>query len=420
MGVIRRIAIAVLLVSFFTFVAFFGRLPALRNTPVGALHRIIWIHIPNGLRRLDQRFTNGRISSSTMRLAHTLWNDRHPVVMIFFILLLGVSEILIVPPAWPMISQSRKATAVVLMILPYVFLYASASTDPGYITPENHRHQMTLYPYDFTNFHPGQKCQTCKLLKPARSKHCSICKHCISKLDHHCIFINNCVGYRNQHYFLFLLFSTATLISYATYIGFSLLNGEIRKHLSGWVMTGKGYNWSEYFNIWGWCLQQYTRIGGVTLLCALTAPLVWGLLGYHIYLIWAGTTTNESMKWGDWASEMADGYAFKRAIPSDREKDTTIEPAWTRWPVESEQLVVRTENGLPPRGGDFGVGDWERVWRLADVENLYDLGFLDNLKDVFWPRYGIFHRKQKRALEAVNNGSNSEDSSLPSSPIRRN
>ncbi|KAF4637673.1 hypothetical protein G7Y89_g391 [Cudoniella acicularis] len=354
------------------------------------------------------------------RLAHTLWNDKHPVIMIFFILLLGIAEILIVPPAWPLLNDSRKVTSVILMLLPYIFLYASANSDPGYITPENHPHQMTLYPYDFTIFHPGQECRTCHILKPARSKHCSICKRCISKLDHHCIFINNCVGYGNQHYFLLLLFFTATLITYATYIGFSILSNEIFKHLPNWTWRGKGYVWSQYFNIWAWALQEYTRIGGVTLLCLLTAPLVWGLLGYHFYLIWAGTTTNESMKWSDWAIEMADGYAFKRAIPSNRQKDTTIEPAWTRWPVESEQVVVRTEDGLPPiREGVVGVGEWERVWKLRDVENLYDLGFWDNLKDVFWPRYGVWHKKERKAEDARNNGRSNADSSATSSLRRK-
>ncbi|RDL36994.1 uncharacterized protein BP5553_04427 [Venustampulla echinocandica] len=211
-------------------------------------------------------------------------------------------------------------------------------------------------------------------------------------MDHHCIFINNCVGYGNQHWFLLLLLSTATLITYASYIGYSLLSAEILHHLPSWSFSGKGYNWAEYFNIWGWALQEYVRIGGVTLLCFLTAPLVWGLLGYHIYLIWAGTTTNESMKWSDWAAEMADGYAFKRCLPVDRHRDVTIEPLGTCWPAESEQVIVCTSDGLPPKGtGHAGTGEWNRVWRLADVENLYDLGFWDNLKDVFWPRYGLSH-----------------------------
>lgn len=144
-------------------------------------------------------------------------------------------------------------------------------------------------------------------------------------------------------------------------------------------------------------------MGAVTLLCILTSPLVWGLLGYHIYLIYCGTTTNESMKWADWAAEMGDGFVFKRKLPADRRKHDTIEPLRTHWPVESEQIILRTEDGLPPVGPlAIGVGNWERVWRLADVENLYDLGFWDNLMDVFWTRYGLHgldaHENRRRSF----------------------
>jgi hypothetical protein len=31
---------------------------------------------------MDQRLTRGRLSAWTAELAHTLWNDRHPVVMV--------------------------------------------------------------------------------------------------------------------------------------------------------------------------------------------------------------------------------------------------------------------------------------------------------------------------------------------------
>jgi hypothetical protein len=303
-------------------------------------------------------------------------------------------------------SNRRKFASVIVLLMPYILLYASANSDPGYITPENHSHAMTLYPYDFTIFFPGAKCRTCRFLKPARSKHCDICKRCISKLDHHCIFINNCVGYNNQHWFLLLLLSTSVLITYAAYVGLDLLSGEVLKHLSNWTIRGTGYTWVQYWHIWAWVLQEYTRMGGVTLLCLLTSPLTWGLLGYQIYLVWAGTTTNESMKWSDLAADMADGYAFKRSLPADRQNDTLVESSWTRWPVESKQILVRTTDGPPASSaGLIGVGEWEQVWRLADVENLYDLGFRDNLKDVFWPRYGMRHRRQNRA-EDLKHGQN--------------
>ncbi|KAK6597534.1 DHHC zinc finger domain-containing protein [Botrytis cinerea] len=280
MGTVRNIAIVVLVISFFTFVAFFGRLPALRGTPIGSLYRVLCVHIPRGFRAADERLTNGRLSTSVGRLAHTLWNDRHPVVMIFFILLLSVAEIMFLPVAWSFMSTSREIKAIVAVTLPYVFLYLAASRDPGYITPSNHVHQMSIYPYDYTIFHPGNPCRSCHLLKPARSKHCSVCKHCIAKFDHHCIFINNCVGYNNHHWFLLLLFTTGNLTTYAVYIGNSILSTFIAAVYPDWSFLGFGFTWSRYFSIWGLALQEHTRIGSITLLCFLTTPLVYGLFSF--------------------------------------------------------------------------------------------------------------------------------------------
>lgn len=152
-------------------------------------------------------------------------------------------------------------------------------------------------------------------------------------------------------------------------------------------------------------------MGTVTLLCLLTSPLVWGLLGYHLYLIWAGTTTNESMKWSDWQAEMSDGFVFKRKLAEDRQKDTDIEPTWTPWPVDCAQIVLRTNDGQPPRGPDaIGVGEWERVWKLADIENLYDLGLKDNLIDVFLPRSGYHRHPETRS--SLSRRSTSRDDGL--------
>jgi len=138
------------------------------------------------------------------------------------------------------------------------------------------------------------------------------------------------------------------------------------------------------------------------------------LLGYHLWLVYCGTTTNESMKWSDWQVEMDDGYAFKRRLDGRRVKDVRVEPAWTRWPAEAEQVLVRTEDGRPPSESASlpGFGEWEAVWRLRDVENLYDLGFWDNLVDVFVPGFMFrdphvpvaeerLRRKKRRARKII-------------------
>ena len=43
---------------------------------------MLWIHIPRGFRAIDIKVTSGRFSAWVARLAHILWNDRHPIVMV--------------------------------------------------------------------------------------------------------------------------------------------------------------------------------------------------------------------------------------------------------------------------------------------------------------------------------------------------
>jgi len=334
---------------------------------------------------------------------------------IFFLLLLTIGQALYLPTAWKHMTALTKSTGTISILLPYLFLYLAAFTDPGTITPQNHVAEMARYPYDFTLFHPGSQCPTCRLLKPARSKHCSVCKRCISKLDHHCIFINNCVGAQNQHYFVLLLLTTAILTLYGGVLGINIMSSQILLRWPNWALlpwnanSGAGMEVKQWLVIWAWGMQESVSMGAVTLLALLTSPLVWGLLGYHLWLIYCGTTTNESMKWSDWQCEMDDGFAFKRRIESGRVKNLRIEPAWTRWPCETEQIIVRTEDGKPP-GLELslaGVGEWEPVWRLKDVENLYDIGFWDNLVDVFWPGY-MFRdpQTQNQRLDVEGRGRN--------------
>ncbi|KAK0629227.1 DHHC palmitoyltransferase-domain-containing protein [Bombardia bombarda] len=394
MGVIATIALVILGISFMTFVTFFGRLPALRRTPIAWLHRLIWVYLPNGILAVDQRLTSGRVTSSLSRFGNFVMYDKHPTVLIFFFLLLSVGETLYLPSVWPVLPAFQKLTGALAIILPYIFLYLSAFTDPGTIAPLNHTAEMARYPYDFTLFHPGATCATCRLLKPARSKHCSVCKRCVARADHHCIFINNCVGAHNQRWFVLLLLTTAVLTLYGGVLGMHLLVAKMKARYPLWTLLpwradgGRGMELRDWLIVWSWGLQDQVAMGSVTLLALLTSPLVWGLLGYHVWLIYCGTTTNESMKWSDWQAEMDDGFAFRRKMAAGRVKDLSAEPAWTRWPVETEQILVRTEDGKVPRPGRLevaGEGEWEPVWRLKDVENMYDIGFWDNLVDVFAP-----------------------------------
>ena len=403
-----------------------------RNTPIGFCHRLLVHRIPSGLRALDVFLTNGRITSGGTRLGHHLMNEKHPVVMIFFLGLITISAGLFLPAVWTLLPFHHKLLTFFILPQPFYFTYLCAKRNPStHVTELNHASQMRHYPYDRILFYPGNKCRTCKFNKPARSKHCSICKTCVARADHHCVWVNNCLGRGNHKWFLALLLSTAVLLAYGAFLAYSALKPKVDKQYaryehwyrfrpspgsdpSSWSTYGekKLHYFLTYVGIY--IDEGGISAAGVGLLALLTWPLPLGLLGYHIYLIYAGMTTNESSKWGDWADEIAEGSVFlgerrpetfqnyqpRPGADSEHSSSTGTpihtppetppddEEPRTTWPIESRHILVRTTNGQPPSKLPRRIksvadkDSFEQVWHLGPVENVYDLGFWDNLYEI--------------------------------------
>lgn len=395
------------------------------------------MHTPSALRRLDLQLTNGRITDGGVRLGYHLMNDKHPLVIVFFLGLVTACAMLFVPVVWPLLPLFQKLLVLLLLPQPYLFLYLSTKRNTQtYIGAFNHAEQMRHYPYDRILYYPGLTCRTCKFLKPARSKHCSICKTCVSRMDHHCVWVNNCLGRGNYKWFLALLLSTGMLIAYGAYLAYITLSPQVHAKFSRYERwytyvpkaDADPSSWKTYFSTKSHYFLAYTtiyldigglRASGVGLLALLTWPLPLGLLTYHIYLIWAGMTTNESAKWADWSEAMADGVVFlghrredtmqhhrhaaeprtqhHNSMHSSPSKPPVLtspntppqdEEPPTSWPLESNHILVRTRDAQPPKQlpprlkAVAKENAFERIWNLAAVENVYDLGFLDNLREV--------------------------------------
>ncbi|PTU24374.1 hypothetical protein P175DRAFT_0449809 [Aspergillus ochraceoroseus IBT 24754] len=402
MGILRTIALTILGFSAFVFVALFGKLPFFRKTPIGLLHRTIWIYIPNGISYLDFRLFGGRFSRCWGRAGNYIVHENHPLVLIFFTFLLVVGELLFIPSAWPRVSMVHRVCIPIAVALPYILLYRSVVTK-SFITPENHAQEMERYPYDKVIFHPEQRCRTCEFIKPARSKHCSYCKACVSRHDHHCIWLTNCVGLHNYHYFLSLMLSLSVMLTYGACLGYSILS----RTLDGLIPRNspvrmKKQSWTMILNMTAVVVASDTRVGGITLLMFMTAPLAFAFLLYHTYLIWAGMTTNESAKWSDWKEDVADGMAFK-LIQGDKKSDSPLldesPKSSTSWPVTSDQVLILTDGEPPMEGHQIPVGSneilqptipdaavdqrWVQVRSMKEIDNIYDLGFWNNLCHVF-------------------------------------
>ena len=270
------------------------------------------------------------------------------------------------------------------------------------ITAENHQREMRRYPYDHVLYSPGKTCRTCRFLKPARSKHCSICKVCVAKHDHHCIWVMNCLGSGNYVYFLGLLASLGVMLSYGTYLAYILMSETLQADMLQEIPKADpdlrwsaGKTWSEIFQFWGWALAHDPWVGSTGMLAAMTAPLAWGLFLYHVYLIWAGMTTNESSKWADWRDDIADGLVFRAERSLENIQRFSVTEPLLDWPISSTQQLVSTQDGQPPAVQRTSVATqatrsptnassprWKRVQNLHEVNNLYDLGVWNNFIDV--------------------------------------
>ncbi|PWY64090.1 hypothetical protein BO83DRAFT_411446 [Aspergillus eucalypticola CBS 122712] len=388
MGAIRTIALVILGISGFVFVALFGRLPAFRKTPIGWLYRALWIHIPNGLLYLDSWLLNGWLSHCWTCSGSYILHENHPLILIFF------SSLMIA-------GQFHHIWIPILATMPYVLLYASVTTK-SFITPKNYTVEMERYPYDKVIFHPGQRCRTCHIVKPARSKHCSICKACVARHDHHCVWLMNCVGLHNYHYFLSMILSLCLMLIYGSCLGYTLLYQTYDRLIPpGSPLRTTRQTWTAFCNIWAVVIAADIRIGAITLLMTMTAPLAAAFLVYHTYLIWAGMTTNESSKWSDWKEEVADGMAYKSSkaeIYGSSPLLAEYQSAQSFWPVSSDQVLILTD-GEPPKEGCLLSRDsneikqpsnrdapidrrWVQVQSMKEIDNIYDLGFWNNLRHV--------------------------------------
>lgn len=95
-----------------------------------------------------------------------------------------------------------------IMFCMFLFLYLAACSDPGIIPrkpflerdPQRFKRYLVDKPNSGLRF-----CDTCQVLRPKRSSHCSTCGNCVEVYDHHCGVIGHCIAKRNYRFFMLFL-----------------------------------------------------------------------------------------------------------------------------------------------------------------------------------------------------------------------
>ena len=178
-----------------------------------------------------------------------------------------------------------------LTLLSYIFLFISATHDPGYI-PKQVVPFTTHYAQNLNEHISSTKqlsfimrgcliklkfCSTCMVYRPPRCSHCSICNLCVEGFDHHCPWIGNCIGKRNYFYFIGFVISVSLLCTSSLIICIN--------HI---YTNRSSIGFEVIFSI----------INSVV--AVIVIAFVFCLLGFHWFLLAAGLTTNEKIKniWG--------------------------------------------------------------------------------------------------------------------------
>lgn len=138
-----------------------------------------------------------------------------------------------------------------------------------------------------------------------------MCGFCVEKLDHHCVWINQCVGLHNYKYFLSFLFLHAIICTYGSVAGcltmLSIIEKDKLRELRFKTNDGEVFEATNSI-IFSYLMQRHRMFIAVIILCAVVAIMLWLFVGFHLFLINKGFSTNE------WSKRSQKAYFIERQI----------------------------------------------------------------------------------------------------------
>ena len=203
------------------------------------------------------------------------------------------------------------------------------------------------FEYDNIIYYPDTVCRTCRVAKPARSKHCTICNKCVLIQDHHCIWANNCIGLGNYIYFYSFLIDNTLALSYGfVRLFFLTIAGDVELPRAALTL-------SILLGVFAIILAVFTYI--------------------ELSIVAEGMTTNEQDKWYMVQNFMRDG----NLVRDSRGNYYFMEP-------NQDGVIKNTSRFFSTNSYDhtaYNLTDFTVVTDASEIPNIYDKGsFWENLK----------------------------------------
>ncbi|XP_057952296.1 probable protein S-acyltransferase 17 [Malania oleifera] len=369
-----------------------GQWPIFQGTIIQRIHYFLTVGAYDYFLRFIGVIFGTKGTNAILSVEYYCCDRPNPILQVIYISIIGVMYYLISKSCFGYIpgyylSEIHRYTSLLAVSVGVLLFLLTSFSDPGTVRADNVSHYLSAYPYDNV-IYSEKECSTCKIPKPARSKHCSICDRCVARFDHHCGWMNNCIGERNTRYFMAFLLWHFLLCIYGAVAIALVLSGQLKELKVIYILTVYyGIENSIYSlapHVVQWLLGSYNTQILLMVFLAIVALLLFGFFGYHAKLCLKNTTTNETFKWQEYVS-------WQRKLNEAKASAAALKAS----------ISGLSSEGKPPES------KWKAFFRrspLEDVdavvqENIYDNGFIHNLHEVIFPlstRSSFLQAKSKR------------------------
>ncbi|GLJ42877.1 hypothetical protein SUGI_0888800 [Cryptomeria japonica] len=316
----------------------------------------------------------------------------NPILQILYLTTIGVTYYFVLKSSSSFIpgyyiSGIHWYMSMIAVLIGIILFTITSFSDPGTINSANVSRYLSAYCYDGIIF-TEKECATCKIPRPARSKHCSVCDRCVARFDHHCGWMNNCIGEKNLRYFLAFLLWHFFLCSYGVVVLCAILAGEFKQHKVFRILTVYYGIENSFFSlaphIVQWLLNFYNTQVLLIIFLAVISLLLAGFFLYHVHLVITNTTTNETFKWDSykrWQINLAQVKAATESLNHSAK------------PVGVDQQMVANANDDNTKCCSFNpifklkrlYTKWQHEKQSFVKNNVYDQGVIHNIREVIYP-----------------------------------